>query len=1082
MIYLRVALFTVFTCNVIGITPSPTYPYHCDGCSTDLGWGISDVDGVCHCDVEFFDGSDCNGGKGTGVLDSGLTAFIEGSCVKDTVLDKWREVSCYKLDELSIRWYVDRCGSPYFWEKQIRNDTCYFQDDVMSEHPTVMPTNPTEIPTFVPTESDSPTNAPVVSNHEFCNRTYIYTVGEDIIKESGDSQWDEDCGALIETETQAINIVCGCLGKFSQSFANNYLNCELIDMYHGVDLHLACKESIYAGPAGSTAVSRRRNLLEHLSRRQAIAGNMYKVIWAADMCAGRVTPAPTVYPTSFPTRRPTAAPTSPPACTDLVGKTATSESCMCGSVQCVDGEFCISANNQCYSNNVCSSTDGSVILISTCVCGTSGVTCDFLSLGMFLCDQDAATQCYEITQCTETNGDVQLTEWCQCQHESGSYSTCQIGQYCDATGGWCSSYPTCSDVTGAHKTTAECVCSSIWDVCEIGEFCTIEDEPNGCSPYTPAPTAAPTNKWCTDYVYYSEVTALEVCSTTEWGGTDRGYGSMVACNATQQSRLEESYANELFENCRSWCIYDLMDHAESAYIWRPADEERCWKHVTDFTCYNEDNIIVKYQMANKSLSTCPRTLEPTFQPTSVPTTAAPTVSPTTIPTNTPSTTPTAHPTYEPSNNPTSLPSFSPTMNPTYGPTETPTSSPSFSPTANPTYRPTETPTNNPTETPSSIPTFYPTQNPTNSPTEMPTLRPSPRPTLIPSSSPTESPSMSPTQSPTVMPTTWPTFAPTTLSPTLSPTTIYTNFVRCTIIHSVTLDQLSQLAIAIGVVLNLREPEKEVIYLETYVISYERRRLLQSSTTFEIMLDSLDAANIVYATIQTTLFFKYVKQEFNKYGSTLEEFSVESVSGPHCYMCAGTSDNFPIIIIAGVAGGVTALLCYYFFYRFRREVRRRKIAKQVKDMFSSTPGINRCESDLGFMTPPAEKEIQRLFEEDYMDMEGQIEGFTTMGSGEGTARGITEGGSRMMPEGNNILRILSLDELIRGTPMGGCSLSESESDSSDESPEEPSPPSLSPKNSAPDIVGLMNMNVDDIIAREQLKSKTHHFDGIITKEN
>jgi len=557
------------------------------------------------------------------------------------------------------------------------------------------------------------------------------------------------------------------------------------------------------------------------------------------------------------------------------------------------------------------------------------------------------------------------------------------------------------------------------------------------------PSSSPTDNTCTEYVYYSENSSMAICPpTADWGGTDKGYGTMVACEPTLQSRLEESYANHLFEHCHSWCIYDFMDRGESAYVWRSAEQENgdCWHEVTQWLCYNDANIPVKETMANKSLSTCPRTSEPTPAPTPVPTTAAPTFSPSWAPTNTPSTMPTTDPTNRPTNNPTNLPTDSPTTSPTDVPTENPS--------------------NYPTDFPSTHPSFYPTSSPTYSPTEAPTFQPTPLPTLRPSSFPTEDPTISPSQSPTIMPTNQPTSKPTSLSPTLSPTTLYSHYVICTVthrVHSETLDYLHYLAEAIGEVLGLREPENEVIILQT--------RLPQSSTDFQIMLEHPDTAAAVVLWLQTTQFTQDVTEEFNiASGFTLETISVDLVSGPHCYMCAAASDNTPIIIIAAAAGGVAALLCYFIFRRFKKQAKRRYIQKQVTQMFSEAPGTYRWENDLPAITPPSEKEIEHLFEEDYMDMDCQIEGFTTIGSGEEHGRGVTEGGTRTFREGDNKLRVLQLDQLIRQTPNGDSSVSESESDSSNESPDEQYSLSPSQKKSPREFMNFMHIPVDEIIER------------------
>jgi len=290
----------------------------------------------------------------------------------------------------------------------------------------------------------------------------------------------------------------------------------------------------------------------------------------------------------------------------------------------------------------------------------------------------------------------------------------------------------------------------------------------------------------------------------------------------------------------------------------------------------------------------------------------------------------------------------------------------------------------------------------------------------------------------------------------------------TIIDSTNLDHLPYLAVAIGKVLGLREPENEVIVLQTMTIlpnESERRRLLQSSTDFRILLEDQATATTVAVTIQTNLFIDAVTDEFNSgSGYTLEALSVNMVSGPHCYMCAGPPDNTPIIIIAGASGGVAALLCYYIFYRFRKKVKRRYIQKQVTQMFSEAPGSYRWETNLPAITPPSEKEIEHLFEDDYVDMECQIEGYSTIGYSEHTTRGLTEGGMRAFREGDKTLRVLQLDELTRQTPNGDSSVSESESDSSNESPDEPYSLSPSQKKAPEDFVNFMHIPVDNIIDR------------------
>jgi len=142
------------------------------------------------------------------------------------------------------------------------------------------------------------------------------------------------------------------------------------------------------------------------------------------------------------------------------------------------------------------------------------------------------------------------------------------------------------------KTPIECTCSSDRDICDIGEYCTMEDAPNSCSLFTPAPTgspldptfsptrtpttasptAAPTIQTCNDFVYWSEETASFVCSEGTWGSTDKGFETMMACDETLQTRLQDSYINKLFKNCNSWCIYDLEDPVTLGWIWKVAPQ------------------------------------------------------------------------------------------------------------------------------------------------------------------------------------------------------------------------------------------------------------------------------------------------------------------------------------------------------------------------------------------------------------------------------------------------------------------------------------------------------------------------------
>eukprot|EP01060_Flectonema_neradi_P026238 TRINITY_DN350_c0_g1_i8.p1 TRINITY_DN350_c0_g1~~TRINITY_DN350_c0_g1_i8.p1 ORF type:complete len:1252 (+),score=234.96 TRINITY_DN350_c0_g1_i8:188-3943(+) len=124
--------------------------------------------------------------------------------------------------------------------------------------------------------------------------------------------------------------------------------------------------------------------------------------------------------------------------------------------------------------------------------------------------------------------------------------------------------------------------------------------------------------------------------------------------------------------------------------------------------------------------------------------------------------------------PTQVPTIEPTGIPDT-PTQTPTMQPSSHPSVAPTFVPTGIPTLSPTmQPPPQSDTPKPTEEPTGEPTDSPTMQPSPHPSSPPTNVPTGTPqsSVAPTPSPSVPPTPSPndTAIPTTLSPTLIPTT------------------------------------------------------------------------------------------------------------------------------------------------------------------------------------------------------------------------------------------------------------------------------------------------------------------------
>merc|ERR1719285_398364 len=567
-------------------------------------------------------------------------------------------ITCYDIDKINIDWFDDVDCSNLIKSFKVHNDTCYYDSGVQeSAQPTVVPTaSPieSEAPTPGPTMTDSPTLSPISIDFTLCNQTHIFLSLNQTFYDIGDQQWIADCLYLLATQTQQISIVCGCIGKFPKYMANFWLNCVLVDPYHGLTVWNMCHYSIYAQSCGSTCTSRRRRRLlseyELYQRRRAVADSTFKLVWSEEVCEGRftppdATPEPTKFPTGPPTPFPTRQPTSPPDCTDDVGLIPASDDCMCNSEYCNQGEFCITANSACYSSRMCSATDGSMLQLISCVCGSSGELCDIDELDTFLCNETAATACIQIDACTHVDGTVTNPNWCRCeQFNSTEYSACTIDQYCDGVKGWCSWNPTCGDLTGATPTAVECSCGAAADICEEGEYCKSSAYPYSCTATAPMPTSKPTSPptaspsenpstapsisptntpttsptnpptlspspiptkspttsptisptmnptrsptpspttpsptFCTDYAHWSKETEDATCPEGTWGSTNRGYGSMIACELEYQLRLEESQANQMYSKCTSWCIYDFNSvriNEWGGFIWR---NEGCWE-------------------------------------------------------------------------------------------------------------------------------------------------------------------------------------------------------------------------------------------------------------------------------------------------------------------------------------------------------------------------------------------------------------------------------------------------------------------------------------------------------------------------
>jgi len=122
---------------------------------------------------------------------------------------------------------------------------------------------------------------------------------------------------------------------------------------------------------------------------------------------------------------------------------------------------------------------------------------------------------------------------------------------------------------------------------------------------TLSPTFAPTLA-CGSYTW-DEERAEELCPLNlGYGSTEKSYGVSVctdANSATKQQALEDSLANDFYEGCTSWCVYDydtLINNVrtgstdQGGFKWNAVDN--CWKWVTAGTCFtikfNEYELVV----------------------------------------------------------------------------------------------------------------------------------------------------------------------------------------------------------------------------------------------------------------------------------------------------------------------------------------------------------------------------------------------------------------------------------------------------------------------------------------------------------
>merc|ERR1719233_310858 len=452
-------------------TPSPTFYGECN-CTSELGasvFGIEDSNGVCQCDVDFLEGNNCEGGFGSGVFDSGIVPFVIDTCHWDPYLDLWRQISCIDHHNISVEWFSDDACSQLLNGLDVQNDTCYYIDGTpISEEPTANPTiSPVETdpPTPGPTMTASPTLSPIVISNQLCDFDSLLLQLNDTFYQIGDTQWIDDCLQLLDARTHQLSIVCGCVGKFQHSMANQYLNCVLEQPWHGLTVWNMCQSSIYSQSCGSqcTGWLRRRQSQQEIShnRRRAVANSTFKLIWSEAVCQIEPTFEPSSLPTSSPTDDPAYDPTNEP--TDYPSTSPTDD-----------------PTNEPTDSPTNNPTD---------------------------------------------------------------FPTAEPTDFPTA-------YPTSNP--------------------------------------TVAPTSEPTDvPTCIKYETWTDITANETCPNGSWGNTDRGYGSMVACDSNLQAKLEESAANRLFHLCSSYCIYDyhsLLAQQQAAYIWKSS--QQCYLAVDRWTCFS----------------------------------------------------------------------------------------------------------------------------------------------------------------------------------------------------------------------------------------------------------------------------------------------------------------------------------------------------------------------------------------------------------------------------------------------------------------------------------------------------------------
>jgi len=97
-------------------------------------------------------------------------------------------------------------------------------------------------------------------------------------------------------------------------------------------------------------------------------------------------------------------------------------------------------------------------------------------------------------------------------------------------------------------------------------------------------------------------------SCTELNGDDSGVQDTLD--------LQKSLANQLYEDCSSWCVFDWYTGAVEAWMW--SNSKKCWNRKTSGSCFKDystgEYLESWYDMQEKVATTC--TFSPTLSPTS----------------------------------------------------------------------------------------------------------------------------------------------------------------------------------------------------------------------------------------------------------------------------------------------------------------------------------------------------------------------------------------------------------------------------------------------------------------------------------